>query len=60
MTTISLKKENISLGLTIQRVSPLWPWQEAWWQAGRHGAGKVAKSSTSRSAGSRKRESPWA
>jgi hypothetical protein len=41
--------------ITVQRFSPLSSWQEAWWHAGRHGAGEVAESSKSGSAGSRKK-----
>jgi hypothetical protein len=38
----------IGAGLWFQRFSPLSAWQEAWWHAGRHGAGEGAESSTSR------------
>jgi hypothetical protein len=52
MTTATLRKESIYLGLAYsQRFSPLSSWQDT----GRHGAREVAESSTSRSAGSRKR-----
>ena len=47
-------------GLQCQRFSPLSPWQEAWWHAGRRGAGEVVESSTSRPEGSRKKEKHWA
>jgi hypothetical protein len=43
--------------LTVQRFSLLSSWWEAWQHEGRHGAGERAESSTSESAGSRKRES---
>ena len=49
-------KHLIGAGLQLQRFSPLSSWQEAWQRAGRHGAGEGAQSSTSGSAGSRKRE----
>jgi hypothetical protein len=42
----------IGANLTVQRFSLLPSWQEAWRHAGRHGVGE---NSTSRSAGSRKR-----
>lgn len=44
--------------LTVQRFIPLLAWWEAWWLEGRHGAGEVTESSTSRWTGIRKRE--WA
>jgi hypothetical protein len=50
------EKHFVEAGLQVQRFSPLLPWQEAWWHAGRHGAGEGAKSFTSVSAVSRKRE----
>ena len=45
MTTATLNKENIQLGLT-QKSSPLLSWQEAWQHAGRRGPRKGAESST--------------
>ena len=53
-------KEKYLVGIhlyIVQRFSPL-SWQEAWWHTGRHGAGEVAESSTSGSAGSRKESEP--
>ena len=57
MTMTTLTKENISLGLAykFQRLSLSSSWQETWQCAGRYGAGKGAESSTSLSAGSRRR-----
>jgi hypothetical protein len=46
MTTTTLIKENISLGLHWDKFSPLSSWQEAWWHADRHDAREGAKSST--------------
>jgi hypothetical protein len=43
-------------GLQLQRFCPLSSWQEAWRLMGRHAAGEGAESSTSGSAGSRKKE----
>ena len=56
LTKETLMKENIELGLTVQWFSPLLSWQEAWWRAGRHGAGEVTVISISGWAGSRKRK----
>jgi hypothetical protein len=57
MTTATLVKENILIGtdLHFQGFSPLSSWWEARQHAGRHCAGEEAKSSTSESAGSRRR-----
>ena len=41
------RKHLIKAGSQFQRFSPLSSWQEAWWCAGRHGAGEGAESSTS-------------
>jgi hypothetical protein len=59
MTTATLIKEKhlIEAGLQVQRFSPLFSWWGAWQNAGRHGAGEGAEQSSSKSAGSRKRES---
>ena len=55
MTTAILIKENFQLGdLQFQRFSPLSPWWETWWRAGRHGAGEGAEISTSWLAGNKK------
>ena len=56
MTTTTLMKTFNSGWLTIERFSPLSAWWEARKHAGRHGAGEVPESSTSGSAGSRKRQ----
>jgi hypothetical protein len=50
------EKHPSGAGLQFQGLSPSPLWQEAWWHTGRHGVGEVAESSTSGSAGSRKRE----
>jgi hypothetical protein len=47
MTTATLRKETFNWGLlTVQRFRLLSSWWEAWWHAGRHGAGEVTQSST--------------
>jgi len=43
-------------GLQAQRLILLSLWSEAWWHTGRHSTREVAESSTSGSAGSKKRE----
>lgn len=48
-----LKRHLIGAGLQFQRFSPLLSWQEAWWPAGRRGAGEKAERSTPWSAGHR-------
>jgi hypothetical protein len=54
MVTETLKNEIFNWGwLTVQMFSPLSSWLEASWHAGRHGAGKEDKGSTSGSPGSR-------
>jgi hypothetical protein len=53
-------KHLIGTGLQVQRFSSLSSWREAWWHAGRHGAGEVAESSTSGLADSRKNKRHWA
>lgn len=54
MTMAALIKENISLRMDdSSEVYPLSSWWEAWQCTGRHGAGEIAESSTSGSAGNR-------
>lgn len=53
-TTPLIKKSIHQSWLTVQRLSPLSSWWEAWWHTGKHGAGEVTEGSTSRLAGSRK------
>jgi hypothetical protein len=54
-------KHLIGAGLQFQRFSPLLiVIEEVWWCIGRHGAEEGAESSTSGSAGSRKRMPYWA
>ena len=48
-------KHLIGAGLWFQRFSPLSSWWGAWQHVGRHGAGKVAESSTSWPTGSKRR-----
>ena len=50
------RKHLIGAGLQFQRFSPLPLWQGAWQHTGRHGAGEIAESSTSRFIGRGKRE----
>ena len=52
------RKHLLRAGLQVQRFSQLSSLWEAWWHAGKHGAGEGAKSSTSGSISSRKRQ--WA
>ena len=52
------RKQLTGARLQFQRFSPLSAWRRARWPVGRHGEG--AESSTSGSAGSRKRERHWA
>jgi hypothetical protein len=40
-------KHLIGAGLQIETFNPLLSWEEAWWHAGRQGAGEGAESSTS-------------
>lgn len=50
-------KHLLGAGLQFQKLNPWSSWQEVLWHAGRHGAGEeVAESSTSWSAGSRKKK----
>lgn len=49
-------KHLIGDGLEFQRLSPLLSWQEAWQQAGRHGAGEEAENSISGAEGNRQRD----
>jgi hypothetical protein len=59
ITTTLIKIKDFIGGwlIYIQRFSPLSSWQEAWQRASRHGAEEVAESSTSGSAGNRKKMS---
>ena len=47
-------KENVFLGLAVQRFSLLSSWWGAWWHKGSHGAEEVAENSTSGLAASKK------
>ena len=57
MTKATVIKERFKGWFKIQRFGLLSSWQKAWWQTGRHGAREEAKSHTSQSVGSRKRNS---
>jgi hypothetical protein len=53
-------KEKYLVGIhlyIVQRFGPL-SWREAWWHTGRHGAGEIAESFTSRSAGRERKTEP--
>jgi hypothetical protein len=50
------KKKAFKWGwLTVSEVLPIFIMARAWWHAGKHGAGELAKTPTSLSTGSRKR-----
>jgi hypothetical protein len=50
------EKKIIGADLQVQMFNPLSSWWEAWWNTSIHGTGEEAKSSTSGSMSSRKKE----